>query len=94
VQEVLLTAAQSLFAVAVIANLSFSLLEAVVVGALFATQLFFPSPTVRYVYCGVYVVLTLVLLVKNKDTRRGFFDLRRLRPAPSSPDGTPASGAL
>jgi len=85
VQEVLLTAAQSLFAVAVIAKLSFSLGEAIIVGALFATQLFFPSPTVRYIYCGMYVVLTLVLLVKNKEARRGFFDLRRLRPGTSTP---------
>ena len=80
VEEVLLTAAQSLFGVAVIANMSFTLLEASVVGALFASQLFFPSTSIRYAYSIGYVVLTLLLLVTSRDNRRGFFDIRRLRP--------------
>ncbi len=80
VEEVLLTAAQSFFGVAVIANLRFSLLEASVVALLFGSQLFFPSPTVRYVYSIGYIVLTVLLLVLNRENRRGFFDLRRLRP--------------
>jgi len=77
---VLLPAAQSFFGVAVIANLRFSLLEASVVALLFGSQLFFPSPTVRYVYSIGYIVLTVLLLVLNRENRRGFFDLRRLRP--------------
>src|SRR5712675_1001960 len=79
-EEFLLTATQSFFAVAVIANLQFTLLEAGLVASLFATQLFFPSPTVRYAYSIAYVVLTLLLLATNKENRRGFFDIRRLRP--------------
>ena len=88
VAEVLLTSAQSVFALVVIASFTFSLAEALVLLTLFISQLFFPSPTVRYIYCGMYVVLTLVLLVKNKEARRGFFDLRRLRPG-TSPPGPP-----
>jgi cation:H+ antiporter len=80
VEEVLLTAAQSFFGVAVIANLRFSLLEATVVAVLFGSQLFFPSPTVRYAYSIGYIVLTVLLLVLNRENRQGFFDIRRLRP--------------
>jgi cation:H+ antiporter len=80
VEEVLLTAAQSFFGVAVIANLRFSLLEATVVAVLFGSQLFFPSPTVRYAYSIGYIALTVLLLVTNRENRRGFFDVRRLRP--------------
>jgi cation:H+ antiporter len=80
VEEVLLTAAQSLFGVAVIANLRFSLLEASVIAVLFGSQLFFPSPAVRYVYSFGYIALAVVLLIANRENRRGFFDVRRLRP--------------
>jgi cation:H+ antiporter len=66
--------------VAVIANLRFSLLEATVVAVLFGSQLFFPSPTVRYAYSIGYIVLTVLLLVLNRENRQGFFDIRRLRP--------------
>jgi len=98
-EEFLLTATQSFFAVAVIANLQFTLLEAGLVASLFATQLFFPSPTVRYAYSIAYVVLTLLLLATNKENRRGFFDIRRLRPGGaaallSSGNGAQKPGAL
>ena len=96
VQEVLLTAAQSFFGVAVIANLRFSLLEALVVATLFASQLFFTSPSVRYAYAIVYIALTVLLLATNRENRRGFFDIRRLRPghaALSAEGGMPAPGA-
>ena len=46
-EELFLTAAQSLFAVVVLANLSFSLLEATVIFLLFSTQLLFPDPQTR-----------------------------------------------
>ena len=91
VEEVLLTAAQSFFGVAVIANLRFSLLEAAVVALLFASQLFFPSPAVRYVYSGGYIVLTILLLVFNRENRSGFFDLRRLRPGGMTQAGNGAA---
>jgi cation:H+ antiporter len=68
-EEVLLTAAQSLFAVAVIANFTFSLAEAVVLMALFVSQLFFLSPEVRYVYSLVYLVLALILMLGRRGNR-------------------------
>ncbi len=80
VEEVLLTAAQSFFGVAVIANMRFSIVEAAVVAGLFASQLFFTAPGVRYGYSAVYILLTLVLLATNREIRHGFFDIRRLRP--------------
>ena len=86
IDEVLLTAAQSFLGVAVIANLRFSLWEAAVVATLFGSQLFFPSRTVRYVYAIIYLALTVLLLLTNRENRRGFFDVRRLRP------GAPLAG--
>jgi cation:H+ antiporter len=68
-EEVLLTAAQSLFAVAVIANFSFSLGEAVVLMVLFVSQLFFLSPEVRYLYSLVYLVLALMLMLGRRGNR-------------------------
>jgi cation:H+ antiporter len=69
VEEVLLTAAQSLFAVAVIANFSFSLGEAVVMMVLFVSQLFFLSPEIRYLYSLVYLVLALILMFGRRGNR-------------------------
>jgi cation:H+ antiporter len=97
IDEVLLTAAQSFLGVAVIANLRFSLLEAAVVATLFGSQLFFPSRAVRYVYAIAYLALTVLLLLTNRENRRGFFDIRRLRPGAALPGGgnaTVANGQL
>src|SRR6267143_1591523 len=96
VQWIAPLAAESFFGVAVIANLRFSLLEATVVAVLFGSQLFFTSPTVRYVYAIVYIALTVLLLATNRENRRGFFDIRRLRPGGttlSAEGGVAAPGA-
>ncbi|MBI2553664.1 MAG: hypothetical protein HYV92_04405 [Candidatus Rokubacteria bacterium] len=77
VEEVLLTAAQSLFAVAVLANLSFSLKEAALIAVLFTTQLFFTDPLVRFGYSAVYIVLTVALLLLSRDSRSAFFAMFR-----------------
>jgi cation:H+ antiporter len=69
IEEILLTAAQSLFAVAVIANFSFSLGEALVLLVLFASQLFFVSTEVRYFYSLVYLVLALGLISLRRSNR-------------------------
>jgi cation:H+ antiporter len=58
-EEVLLTAAQSLFACAVIANRFFSRLEALLLFVLFAVQLMLPSVMVRYAFSVLYLVLAL-----------------------------------
>src|SRR6266550_4391046 len=75
IEEMFLTAAQSIFAVAVLANLSFSLLEAGVVFALFSTQLFLPDPRFRFYYSFLYVVLAVALVIFKKDARDGLWGL-------------------
>jgi cation:H+ antiporter len=75
VEEMFLTAAQSIFAVAVLANLSFSLLEALIVFVLFWTQLLFPDPQFRFYYSFLYVVLAVGLVLVKKDARNGFVAL-------------------
>jgi cation:H+ antiporter len=70
-EEVFLTAAQSLFAVAVLANLSFSLVEAIIIFALFSTQLLVPDPSFRYYYSFMYIALAVGLVMLKKDVRQG-----------------------
>jgi cation:H+ antiporter len=64
-EEVFLTAAQSLFAVAILVSLSINRWEALALGGLFVTQFFFTNETVRLVYACVYVVLALIVLVRD-----------------------------
>jgi cation:H+ antiporter len=71
VEEMFLTAAQSLFAVAILANLSFSIGEALIIFVLFSTQLFFTDPQFRFYYSFLYVVLAVGMMLFNKDARRG-----------------------
>jgi cation:H+ antiporter len=89
--EVLLTAAQSLFGVAVLASLSLELLEAVLLIGLFAAQ-FILGGLLRgvahnsaagnlelYVFSGVYIILALVFFVGARVAR-----LRRRTHAPGA----------
>ncbi len=66
VEELLLTAAQSVLAVAVLASLSISLKEALLLLALFVGQLLVQDATVRYAITGVYLVLALVVLWRQR----------------------------
>ena len=75
IEEMFLTAAQSLFAVAILANLSFSLFEATVIFLLFSTQLFFPDPQFRFYYSFLYIFLAIGLVVAKKDVRAGVLGL-------------------
>jgi len=75
VEEMFLTAAQSLFAVVILANLSFSLFEAAVIFVLFSTQLFFPDPQFRFYYSFLYIFLAIGLVVGKKDVRAGLLGL-------------------
>lgn len=70
-EEIFLTAAQSLFAIAVLANLSFSLAEAGMIFALFVTQLFFTDPVFRYAYAIAYIALAVIWLVISRSSREG-----------------------
>jgi cation:H+ antiporter len=71
IEEIFLTAGQSFFAVAVIANLSFSLAEAGLIFVLFATQLFFTDPLFRYLYAIAYVLLGAAWLIVSRSSRQG-----------------------
>jgi cation:H+ antiporter len=74
VEEVFLTAAQSLFAVVVIANLSISRTEAVALLVLFLGQLGFEATAVRYGFAIAYIVLAAGMLVARPEARRGLWD--------------------
>lgn len=59
-QEVFLTAGQSIFAVAVLASLSFSMREAILIFVLFTIQLAIPIPEVRVGFGVLYIALALI----------------------------------
>ena len=65
-QEVFLTAAQSIFAVAVLANLTFSMREAILIFVLFALQLAIPIPEVRLGFGALYILLAIVWFVRER----------------------------
>jgi cation:H+ antiporter len=62
-EEVLLTAAQSLFAVAVLSSLSFSAKEALTLLALFTIQFLIPTSEVRMAVTATYIAGALFLLI-------------------------------
>jgi len=70
-EEVFLTSAQSVFALVVIANFTFSRLEAAVLLALFVPQLFLTTPEGRWIHAGVYLLLALGVIVVNPSARAG-----------------------
>jgi cation:H+ antiporter len=72
-EEIFLTAGQSLFAIAMLANLSFGLWEGVLLLVLFLAQLFIPVTSVRVGFSILYLVLTMVYLF-NRSHRVAFFD--------------------
>ncbi len=67
-EEVFLTAAQSLFAVAIFVSFSMSFWEAILLAVLFTTQLFFFNTTVRIGYGGVYLLLALLVFFRDRPT--------------------------
>jgi cation:H+ antiporter len=78
-----LTAAQSLFAVAILANLYFSVGEAAIVFILFSTQLCFPDPVFRFYYSFLYIVLALGMILLKRDARQGVVGLFQRASSPS-----------
>lgn len=70
-EEILLTSAQSLFAIILLCDLEFSLLDGGLIFVLFASQLFFPSTAVRYCYAIAYIALSAGLLATRKSLRVG-----------------------
>ncbi|MBI2963615.1 MAG: sodium:calcium antiporter [Deltaproteobacteria bacterium] len=70
IEEMLLTTAQSAFAVTVIADLRFSVREAAVLLVLFACQLVFTDAAVRYALSGLYLSMTVWILVTGGADKR------------------------
>ena len=72
-QEVLLTAAQSFFAVIILSNLSFSVLEGVALFLLFAAQLITSDASFRTYYSILYIALGLGLILFKASYRNAVF---------------------
>jgi len=70
-EEVLLTAAQSLFGVAVLANLELSRAQAVMLAVLFAGQLLVPSTDGRFIFALAYLIGALGIAAFQPSARRG-----------------------
>ena len=70
-EEVLLTAAQSLFGVALLVKLRFPQWGALTLLGLFLVQFAWHDTTGHYVMTGVYLALSLVLLVRDRRSMRG-----------------------
>lgn len=66
VEEVLLTAAQSAFALAVMVSLSMSAMEAGLLFGLFIIQFAVPNTEFRLFMSGVYLVLALGIFIRNR----------------------------
>jgi cation:H+ antiporter len=77
-EELLITSAQSLFAIAVLADLRFTLAEALVLFGLFAIQLMLPFEGVRYAFSGIYFLLVLVLGFSSRQRQADLSRLLRL----------------
>ncbi|MEZ4502898.1 MAG: sodium:calcium antiporter [Dehalococcoidia bacterium] len=69
-EEVLLTAAQSLFAVGVLVSLSMNRTEAIALFALFFIQFAIPIVEVRLTIAGIYVLLGLWIAWRERDAVR------------------------
>jgi cation:H+ antiporter len=76
-EEVLLTAGQSLFAVAILVSLSMNRWEALLLAALFCTQFLFTSTSVRLGYASMYCVLASIILITDVPKMRTFFGAAR-----------------
>lgn len=85
-EELLLTSAQSLFAAVVISDFRFALWEAMLLLILFTAQLLMPQENIRYIFCGLYLVAAVVMLVMSKTRRQMLWNALLLRtriPLPS-----------
>ena len=84
VEEILLTAAQSLFAVIILADFRFSVIDGLVLFVLFSTQLLSTDPVFRYWYSFLYLLLSVGLVVFRSDVRDSLWTLLRRAPARES----------
>ncbi|MBI2954598.1 MAG: sodium:calcium antiporter [Chloroflexi bacterium] len=68
-QEIVLTAAQSVFAVIILGHFRMTVRDAVVLLTLFALQLVFPSSAGRYAFAAGYIALALWLTIGDTERR-------------------------
>lgn len=68
-EELLLTSAQSLFAAVVMSDFEFSLKEALMLLVLFVAQLLIPDERIRYIFCAIYILLAIGMLIMSKPRR-------------------------
>jgi cation:H+ antiporter len=78
-EELLLTSAQSLFAAIIISDFQFALWEASILLVLFLAQFFFPQESIRYIFSGLYLLVSLVLIVRSKERREMLWNALLLR---------------
>ena len=90
-EEVYLTAAQSLFAVAILVNLRMHYWEAILLAVLFGTQLFFFDTTVRLGYASFYMLLSLLMLLRGAPAMPRLW--RAARDTAFQPQTNPGSSA-
>jgi len=79
-EEIFLTAAQSLFAVVVLADFRFSLLEGAAFFILFATQMFLTGLEFRYYFSFLYLALAAGLVLFRPVVRQSLWALVRRAP--------------
>lgn len=89
VEEILLTAAQSAFAVAVLANLRFSTREASLLLVLFLAQLALPGTTIRYGFAAAYLVLAVAVVGRDRRRLLTLWHQARQATAPRGADPAP-----
>ena len=77
VEEVLLTAAQSLFGVILIARLGLDRRNAIILGVLFFGQLLVPSTEGRFVFGMAYLGLSVLVLIAHQPSRDGLVGSQR-----------------
>lgn len=78
-EELLLTSAQSLLAIAILSDLSFGLVEAVVLLVLYLVPWFFPHQGTHYVFSAIYLLLTIHVGFRSGHRRRALARLLKLR---------------
>ncbi len=74
-EEIFLTSAQSLFALVVISDFRFSIIEAGLLFALFLPQFFYTGPSARLIESGVYLGLSLGMVALVPSIRQAFVNL-------------------
>jgi cation:H+ antiporter len=77
-EEVLLTAAQGLFGVAVLADLVLTKWQGLLLAALFLGQFFVPDTHGRRIIAVCYLAATIVVFITNRDARNGMIQAYRV----------------